>query len=72
MRGSAAPSCDGAARCIGTRHKYPGAQAKIRPQAAGSLISCARAASAGSTATRFIENNARYVEYRGAEYVGLY
>jgi len=45
---------------------------KIRPQAAGSFISCARAASAGSTATRFIENNARYVEYRGAEYVGLY
>jgi len=27
---------------------YPGAQAKIRRQAAGSLISCARAASAGS------------------------
>jgi hypothetical protein len=51
---------------------YPGAQAKIRPQAAGSLISCARAASAGSTATRFIENNARYVEYCGAECVGLY
>jgi hypothetical protein len=52
---------------------YPGAQAKIRPQAAGSLISCARAASAGSTATHFIENNARYVEYCGAgECVGLY
>ena len=45
---------------------------KIRPQAAGSFISCARAASAGSTATRFIENNARYVEYCGAECVGLY
>jgi hypothetical protein len=38
----------------------------------GSLISCARAASAGSTATRFIENNARYVEYCGADCVGLY
>jgi hypothetical protein len=50
----------------------PGAQAKIRPQAAGSLISCARATSVGSTATRFIENNARYVEYCGAECVGLY
>jgi hypothetical protein len=45
---------------------------RLAPQAAGSFISCARAASAGSTATRFIENNARYVEYRGAEYVGLY
>ena len=41
--------------------------------ATGSLISCARAASAGSTATHFIENNARYVEYCGAgECVGLY
>src|SRR5580693_370415 len=41
--------------------------------ATGSLISCARAASVGSTATHFIENNARYVEYCGAgECVGLY
>jgi len=61
-----APSCDGAARCIRVRKPRSGGKQPARSFPARERPPPAR------TATRFIENNARYVEYCGAECVGLY